>query len=94
MRGSSSGLRRQLSNCFAEACGYDKNCRHLGSDARDSPLLLEVDGVTGEGDVVIEGEQGDQAEGKAADGLKASEPIKAQAVECQGPPTGLEAWGR
>ena len=57
-------------------------------------MLLEVDGVTGEGDVVIGGEQGDQAENEATDGLNASEPVKAQAVECQGPPTGPEAWGR
>jgi hypothetical protein len=57
-------------------------------------LLLEVDGVTGEGDVVIGGEQGDQADSEATDGLKASEWVKAKAVECQGPPTGAEAWGR
>jgi hypothetical protein len=32
-------------------------------------LLLELEAVAEEGDVVIGGEQGDQAEGQAADGL-------------------------
>ena len=57
-------------------------------------MLLEVDGVTGEGDAVIGGEQGDRADNEATDGLKASESVKAKAVECQGPPTGPEAWGQ
>jgi len=56
--------------------------------------MLEVDGVTGEGDVVIGGEQGDQAENDATDGLNAPESVKAKEVKCQGPPTGPEAWGR
>jgi hypothetical protein len=32
-------------------------------------LLLEADAVAGEGDVVIGGKQGDQAENETADGL-------------------------
>jgi hypothetical protein len=39
-------------------------------------LLLEVEGAAGEGDVVIGGEQGDQSEHEAAQGLE-----EAQAVE-------------
>ena len=64
-----SGLRRQLSNCFAEAFGYDKNERHRGSDEPDAPLLREREGAGGEGDVVIGGEQSDQGDHNSADGL-------------------------
>ncbi|MFM9101872.1 MAG: hypothetical protein ACKOPS_11300 [Cyanobium sp.] len=55
----------------------DKNCRHRGSDERDSPLLREGEGAAGEEDVVIGGEQGDQAKEQAADGLKQTKLIKA-----------------
>jgi hypothetical protein len=41
----------------------DNHCRHRGNDENDPPLLLELEAVAGEGDVVIGGEQGDQAEG-------------------------------
>ncbi|MEB3260509.1 MAG: hypothetical protein VKP63_07785 [Cyanobacteriota bacterium] len=51
----------------------DKNCRHRGRDERDSPLLLELQGAASEGDVVIGGEQGDQAEH-----LEQTQAIKAQ----------------
>jgi hypothetical protein len=40
----------------------DKNNRHRGSDEGDAPLLLEVEGAPGEGDVVIGREEGNQAE--------------------------------
>jgi hypothetical protein len=43
-------------------------------------LLLERQVVAEEGDVVIGGEQGDQAEGQAADGLGDAEAIKAWEV--------------
>ncbi|MFM7285303.1 MAG: hypothetical protein ACKOPS_06425 [Cyanobium sp.] len=56
----------------------DKNCRQRGSDARDAPLLLELEGAAGEGDVVIGGEQGNQAEGDAAEHLEHAQAIKAQ----------------
>jgi hypothetical protein len=56
----------------------DKNCRHRGSDEKDSPLLLELDACAGEGDVVIGGEQGNQAEQQATDGLEPAEPIEAE----------------
>jgi hypothetical protein len=34
----------------------DKNDRHRGNDEGDSPLLGELEGAAGEGDVVIGGE--------------------------------------
>jgi hypothetical protein len=55
----------------------DKNCRHRGSDEGDAPLLLEADALAGEADVVIGGEQGDQAEDQTAAGLEGSEKIQA-----------------
>jgi hypothetical protein len=58
----------------------DNNCRQRGSDEKDSPLLLELEGATECGDVVIGGEQGDQAEGKASEHLEHSQAIKAQPV--------------
>ncbi|MCX5953330.1 MAG: hypothetical protein NTZ40_07525 [Cyanobacteria bacterium] len=47
----------------------DKNDRHRGSDAGDAPLLLDREAAAGDGDVVIGGEQGDQAEDQTANGL-------------------------
>ncbi|MFN7630900.1 MAG: hypothetical protein ACK55B_11460 [Cyanobacteriota bacterium] len=68
----------------------DKNCRHRGSDEKDSPLLLEADGAAEDGDVVIGGEQGDQAEHEAADGLQ-----EAKAIEGEPPmPRGLGGFWR
>jgi hypothetical protein len=55
----------------------DNHCRHRGSDEGDAPLLLEADVVAGEGDVVIGGKQGDQAEDQAATGLDGTEVIQA-----------------
>jgi len=40
-------------------------------------LLLEADALAGEGDVVIGGKQGDQAEDQAAAGLDGTEVIEA-----------------
>ena len=40
-------------------------------------MLLEADVVAGEGDVVIGGKQGDQAEDQAAAGLEGTEVIQA-----------------
>jgi hypothetical protein len=54
----------------------DKNCRHRGSDERDAPLLGDGEVAPGEGEVVIGAEQGDQAEGEAADGLGEAEAIE------------------
>jgi hypothetical protein len=55
----------------------DNHCRHRGSDEGDAPLLLEADVVAGEGDVVIGGKQGDQAEKQTAAGLDGTEVIQA-----------------
>jgi hypothetical protein len=44
-------------------------------------LLLELQGAAGEGDVVIGGKQGDQAEGDAAEHLEHTQAIKAQPAE-------------
>ena len=39
-------------------------------------MLGDGDVASGEGDVVIGGEESDQAEGKAADGLGETKPVK------------------
>ena len=77
MRCSYSGSRRQFS--------VDKNCRHRGSDARDSPLLLEADAVAGEGDVVIGRKQGDQAENETINGLGETEAVETEPDEAEAP---------
>jgi hypothetical protein len=63
---------------FCLAFSVDKNCRHRGSDVNDSPLLLELEGLAGEGDVVLGGEQRDQTEHEAADRLCEDEPVEAR----------------
>jgi hypothetical protein len=47
----------------------------------DAPLLLEADALAGDGDVVLIGEQVDQAEDKAADSLVEAEAVEAEAPE-------------
>ncbi len=59
----------------------DKNCRHRGSDEGNAPLLSDAEVVAGEGDVVIGGKEGDQAEGKPADGLGDTEAIQPEGAE-------------
>jgi len=54
----------------------DKHRRHRGNDEGDAPLLLEADGAAGEGDVVIRGKEGNQAENQAAAGLDGTEVIE------------------
>jgi hypothetical protein len=54
----------------------DKNNRHRGSDEGNSPLLGELEGAAGEGDVVIGGEQCDQAKGETTEGLGEAEAIE------------------
>ncbi|MCX5949864.1 MAG: hypothetical protein NT158_01470 [Cyanobacteria bacterium] len=61
----------------------DNNCRHRGNDERDSPLLLEGDAATGEGDVVIGRKQGNQADDEAADGLSQTEGVEAEPVKAK-----------
>ena len=43
-------------------------------------MLLEREAAAGDGDVVIGGEQGDQAEYKAADGLGKAQPVEGPAA--------------
>ena len=52
-----------------------------------APLLGDGDVAPGDGEVVIGGKQGDQAEGEAADGLGETEAIEGGPVEA-GP-----GWG-
>ena len=54
-----------------------KNDRHRGSDEGDAPLLVDWDVAPGDGEVVIGGKEGDQAEGEATDGLGETEAIEA-----------------
>jgi hypothetical protein len=72
-RSSKPGSRRQLS--------IDKNDRHRGSDEGDAPLLGDGEGAPGDGDVVIGGEEGDQAKGEATDGLGDTEPVETNPAE-------------
>ncbi len=46
-------------------------------------MLLDGEAVAGEGDVVIRGEQGDQAEDKAADGLDEADMVKTKLVKTE-----------
>ena len=69
VRCSISRTGRQLS--------IDKNERHGGSDAGDSPLLWNWEASAGDCDVVIGGEQRDEANDEVRDGLKPAEPIQA-----------------
>ena len=70
---STTGSRRQLSIC--------KNERKGDSDEPDAPLLLERELTVGEGDVVIGGEERDQANNSANKGFQ-----QGFAVEPQPPP--------
>jgi hypothetical protein len=54
----------------------DKNNRHRGSDEGNSPLLGELEGAAGEGDVVIGGKKRDQAKGETTEGLGEAEAIE------------------
>jgi hypothetical protein len=54
----------------------DKNCRHRGNDEKDSPLLLEREADAEDADVVIGGEQGDQAEDETSDGLGGAKAVE------------------
>ena len=44
-------------------------------------MLGDGDGAPGDGEVVIGGKQGDQAEGKATDGLGEAEPVKPEGAD-------------
>jgi len=61
----------------------DKNDRHRGSDEGNTPLLGDGDIAPGDGEVVIGGEEGDQAKSQATDGLGEAEPIETEPVESE-----------
>ena len=58
-------------------------------------MLLDREAAAGEGDVVIGGEQGNQTEDKAADGLDEADMVKTKLVKTEtvaaGPGT-LQLW--
>jgi hypothetical protein len=56
----------------------DKNDRHRGSNEGDAPLLGDGEVAPGDGEVVIGGEEGDQAKSEAADSLGEAEPIETE----------------
>jgi hypothetical protein len=56
----------------------DKKERQRGSDAGDSPLLGDWDGVAEEGEVVIGGEEGDQGQNHSTERLGDPEAIQAR----------------
>lgn len=66
---STPGSRRQLSNCCAEAFGYDSHNRQRGSDEPDAPLPVEGDAVAEEIDMVVRALESNQADHQPADGL-------------------------
>jgi hypothetical protein len=78
---STSGSRRQLSNCFAEACGYDSHNRQRGSDEPGALLLLKLDSGLAEVDVVIRGIQGNQANHQAAQELSPGRTVESEEAE-------------
>jgi hypothetical protein len=72
---SAAGSRRQLSvapKWRAALCNSVKNERKRDSDESDAPLLLHGDDASKEGDVVIGGEQRNQGNHNAGDGLNHS----------------------
>ena len=54
----------------------DKNDRQRGNDAGNGPLLGELEGATGERDVVIGGKKRDQANGETTEGLGDAEAVE------------------
>ncbi|MEB3258384.1 MAG: hypothetical protein VKN83_08720 [Cyanobacteriota bacterium] len=58
----------------------DNHERHRGNDEPDAPLLRELEGAGGEGDVVIGTEQSNEGDHQAADGLDPALAIEAAAA--------------
>jgi len=75
---STPGSRRQLSNCFAEAFGYDKNNRQRGNDEADAPLLVEGDDSANDVEVVMGAVKSNQSNNKAADELEPTLTVEAK----------------
>ena len=53
-------------------------------------MLLDWEAAAGDGDVVIGGEQGDQAEDQTANGLGETEPVQTEPVAAG--PGALQMW--
>jgi len=67
-----------LSNCCAEAFGYDKNNRQRGSDEPDASLLVEGENSVEEVDVVIGAVKSNRSNNKAADELEPTLTVEAK----------------
>ena len=67
-----------MSNCFAEAFGYDKNHRQRGNDEPDAPLLVEGDDSANDVAVVIGAVESNEADPQAADQLDAALGVKSK----------------
>ena len=59
-----------MSNCCAEAFGYDKDNRQRGNDEADAPLLVEGENSAKDVDVVIGAVESNQANHRAANDLE------------------------
>jgi len=77
-----------LSNCFAEACGYESHNRQRGNDAPDTPLLVKGEAPGPEVDVVIGGLQSNQANHQAAQELNPGRAVETEETEL----SMLQAW--
>ena len=58
-------------------------------------MLLDGEAAAGDGDVVIGGEQGDQAEDQTANGLGETEPVQTEPVKTEpvaAGPGALQLW--
>ena len=71
----------------------DNHRRHRGNDENDSPLLLELEAAAGEGDVVIGGKQGDQAESKPAERLGGAKAVETRPARRWCPQVWRGRWG-
>jgi hypothetical protein len=61
----------------------DKNDRHRGSDEGNTPLLGNGDAAPDDREVVIGGEEGDQAKSEATNGLGETEPIETEPAKSE-----------
>ena len=67
-----------MSNCCAEAFGYDNHNRQRGNDEADASLPVEGDDSAKEVDVVIGAVESNQANNKATDELEPTLTVEAK----------------
>ncbi|TCD58082.1 hypothetical protein [Synechococcus sp. BS55D] len=67
-----------MSNCCAEAFGYDKNNRQRGNDEADASLPVEGDDSAKDVEMVIGAVESNQANNKAADELEPTLTVEAK----------------